>query len=406
MKKDKGLFAIITQALGSYALCCMCLFALFILTLFGTLYQVENGLYDAKQTFFNSWFLWAELGGVKFPYFPAGVLSMSVLTINLIVGGLLRIRWSVKNTGVIIIHFGIVFMMAASLGKLTNSVEGHLTLWEGDNPRTQVDERASAHFVSYTLWEIAIWEVNKEVNSTELLVPDDSFSDLKGTASRKFTSPELPFDLTLKGFVTNARVMPKGPQWQAEGEVIDGFGILEMPDSKEAERDVAAIHAEVLVDGTPMKAILAGDQLSPWVIDVEGKRFAIDMRHTRYSMPYEIRLEDFIKEDHPGMTMVKSYRSNVTKTDEKGKEKVLIQMNEPLREGGLVLFQSSWGPSTPNYDGPLFSVFSVVRNPSDKWPEYAMWVITLGLLITFLRTLYRFTRKQLSEISKPTPVAS
>lgn len=394
------------QILGSYGLCCVCLFVLFLLTYFGTLHQVDNGLHSAKQAFFNSWFLWADVGDWKVPYFPAGVTAMSVLTLNLIVGGLLRIRWSVKNTGVIIIHFGIIYMMAASLVKLTNSTEGHLSLWEMDDPSTQIDERESGHFVSYTLWEVAIWEINREANSTQLILPDDSFSDLSGDDSRKFKSPELPFDLTLKGFVTNSRIMPKGPQWKAEGEVIDGYGILEMPKSPQSERNVAAMHAEVLVDGTPYKAILSGDQKSPWVIDVSGKRFAIDMRHRRYPMPFDIHLEDFIKEDHPGMTMAKSYRSHVTKTDEKGNEKVLIQMNEPLREGGLVLFQSGWGPQTPNYSGPNYSVFSVVRNPSDKWPEYAMWVITLGLVITFVRTLYRFSRKQLTEISKSTPEAS
>jgi len=36
----------------------------------------------------------------------------------------------------------------------------------------------------------------------------------------------------------------------------------------------------------------------------------------------------------------------------------------------------------------------VVRNPSDKWPEYSMWVIALGLVIKFGQTLYRFAKKQ------------
>jgi hypothetical protein len=32
----------------------------------------------------------------------------------------------------------------------------------------------------------------------------------------------------------------------------------------------------------------------------------------------------------------------------------------------------------------MFSVFEVVRNPADKWPEYSLYVVTFGMLVTFL----------------------
>jgi hypothetical protein len=245
-----------------------------------------------------------------------------------------------------------------------------------------------------------VWEVDAEPGGEELLIPDELISDLEGQRRRTFTSPDLPFDLTLKGFVPNCDVLPKGPRWEATGEVIDGYGILELPLEKEAERNLAGLHAEVLVDGQSQRAILYGAQRAPWVFDAAGRRWAVDMRHTRYPMPYDIKLEKFQKEDHPGMTMAKSFRSWVTRTDERGEEEILIQMNEPLRDGGLVLFQSSWGPENAGPDGPFFSVFSVVRNPSDKWPEYSMWIIALGLVMTFSRTLLRFVRKQNAERQK------
>jgi hypothetical protein len=164
-------------------------------------------------------------------------------------------------------------------------------------------------------------------------------------------------------------------------------------------------------------------------------------------------------------------------------ERVRIQMNEPLRSEGLVLFQSSWGPQDAGPAGPCtldvagsralmfghmiregravrlsnpsgdwgtyeehtpgsvevrhvsaattfyardvtrdgfrlslraggapvpilsagsghileeeaYSVFSVVRNLSDKWPEYSMWVITVGLLMAFVRKFLGFARAQ------------
>ena len=38
-----------------------CLAALLVLTLLGTLYQVDNGIYAAQQRFFSAWITW--LGG-------------------------------------------------------------------------------------------------------------------------------------------------------------------------------------------------------------------------------------------------------------------------------------------------------------------------------------------------------
>jgi hypothetical protein len=315
---------------------------------------------------------------------------MALLTLNLIVGGILRIRWSWRNAGVIVIHLGIVFLLISGLVKLTTAAEGHLTLMEGDS---------QGYFQSYTRWEIAVWEVSGEGEPEELLIPDELISDLEDGGRRTFTSPDLPFDLVLSGFVKNCDVLPKGPRWKATGEVIDGYGLMALPPETEAERNLAGLHAEVLADGQSQRAILHGAQRAPWVLRVGSRRFAVDMRHERYPMPYEIRLDRFEKEDHPGITMAKAFRSFVTRTDQRGDEKILIQMNEPLREGGLVLFQSSWGPSDAGPDGPFFSVFSVVRNPSDKWPEYSLWVIAAGLALTFGRSLLRFTRKQLATAS-------
>jgi hypothetical protein len=388
--------------LGSYGLCCLCLIMLFVLTLFGTLYQVDNGLYEAKKIFFNSWFLYRDVGSVSIPVFPGGVFAMSLLTVNLVVGGLLRMHWTMRNIGVIMIHFGIIFMLVAGLIKMTVAEEGHLTLWEIDSSQTEVDDRRSGHFQSYQNWEVTIWEVKSGTDGLELVIPDEHFSDLVGDKQRAFSSPHLPFELVLTGFIKNADVMPKGPQWNATGEVIDGYGILKLDTDPTAERNIAAMHGEIEVAGQLQRAILYGAQRSPWVVDVAGRRFAIDMRHERYPMPFDIRLEDFIKEDYAGMTMARSYRSEVTQIDGNGEEKILIQMNEPLRAGGLVLFQSSWGPqrngvATGRPGDPQYSVFSVVRNPSDKWPEYCMWVIAIGLLITFSRTLFRFSKKQDSE---------
>ena len=59
-------------------------------------------------------------------------------------------------------------------------------------------------------------------------------------------------------------------------------------------------------------------------------------------------------------------------------------MNEPMRAGGFTFFQRTMGGGPQMQQGPQFSGFEVVSNPADKWPEYSLYVVTLGLLIHFV----------------------
>ena len=381
--------SVLMRILGSYGLALAMLGCLFVLTVFGTLYQVDNGLYDAKQTFFNSWFL-TTAGGV--PIFPGGVLVMLILAVNLVVGGLLRIRWRARNAGVIVIHIGIVFMLVSGLVKLTTAEEGHLTLFEGEEADV---------FMSYHDYEVAIWELGQDAQVPQWVIGDDFLADLGPEDARRFTAPDLPFTLVLSSFLENCNVLPVGPAWTPTGPVVDGFGFYRMASEKENERNLAGVHAEVVgADGSSQRGLLWERQRAPWAVEVDGRRFAIHFGHETYPMPFGIRLQQFIKEDHPGITMARAYKSRVMQVDGDGETPVLIQMNEPLRAGGLVLFQASYGPDTPGHEGPWFSTFSVVRNPSDKWPEYSLWVITAGLVWTFGAHLLAFLRKQAKRRAK------
>jgi hypothetical protein len=365
--------------LASFGLCCALLACLFCLTLFGTLYQVDHGLYEAKRVYFSSWFL--DGGGefvLPFPFFPGGMTCMGLLSLNRLLGGLVRIKLSKRTLGVVVIHVGIACLLGAGLVKMVTAEEGNLRLVEGQQ---------SNFFQSYTRWEVAIWPMEQGRDVHEYVIQDDFLSDLSGDRSRTFHAPGLPFELELSSFVKNARVEPKGPMWESVGPTIDGYGILEMDSEKEAEFNVAALHVRV----GDQQGILWAVEQQPWTVHTDDGHYAITLRHERYEMPFEVRLLDFIKEEHPGMSMAKAFRSHVIKIDEDGEERVLIQMNEPLRQDNLVLFQSSYGSTRR---GDEYSVFSVVRNVSDKWPEYSMWVITVGMVLAFGRKLIGFVRSQ------------
>jgi len=291
----------------------------------------------------------------------------------------LRIGW--RGVGVMIVHLGILILLVAGLAKMVSGEEGILRLFEGQQ---------SDYFESERLWEVAIWEIGGAEPVPEHVIEHSFFSDLDGSSSRTFTSKELPFDLVLSGFVPNCRALPEGAIDETAGPIVDGYGLRAVAAAGDDELDVAGLHAEARVGGESRRGILWGFEVLPWTVNAGGKDWAITLRLARYPMPFSIRLEDFEKEDHPGMRMAKAYRSTVTRIDDAGSDRVLIQMNEPLRHEGLVFFQSSWGPQNLASPSRFYSVFSVVRNPADRWPEYALWVITAGLVIAFGRKLLVF----------------
>jgi len=457
---------------SSFGLAIVLLACLFLLTIFGTLYQVDHGLHAAKERFFASWFLWTEVGGLRLPTFPAGMTCMTLLSMNMLVGGLLRLKISRRTAGIVVVHLGIAFLLLSGLVKQWTADEGHISLAEG---------RVAETFRSDHLWEVTVFAVAGEGSVEELVIRHGEFADPGRDQRRRFTSSELPFDLLLSNFLPSAMVQPAGA---GEGGVeLDGFHLIASTPDPEPGRNAAGLVVEVSGGGSSARALLWGFQVAPWTFESGGRTWAVDLRHARFKMPFQLRLEDFQKEDHPGMSMARAYRSDVTKIVGEREERIRIQMNEPLRSDGLVLFQSSWGPQDAGPAGPCtfdvagsrvfmfghtiregravrlsnasgdwasyeeripgtvevrsvsaattfyardvtrdgfrlslrvggpvlpilsagsghileeepYSVFSVVRNVSDKWPEYSMWVITLGLLTVFVRKLLGFARTQ------------
>ena len=390
MAKSKTLPGMVLDFLSSYGLAALLLILLFLLTLFGTFAQVDHGIYMAQKKYFESWFVLHELGPIVLPL-PGAMTCLSLLAVNLFLGGLIRIRKNKSTYGVIVIHLGIVVMLAASVTKLIASDEGRLTLFEGES---------SDEFIHFYEWEVAVFDVKKQTMVDEWIIPHAELIDLIDGKKRTFEFPDGGFELVLSNFVANGRPLPKGPNWHTPYPTIDGFAVRqEAFDAEAAERNVACIYVEARVpgeQGTPMQGILTRASRFPWSFKAGDKEWAVSMQHRRMSMPYNISLDNFTRELHPGTNMAKVYASDVTKTnlESRATQKVKISMNEPLRSEGLVLFQSSWGPPNAREGDALYSQFSVVRNPSDAWPLYSCIIITIGLLMTFSQKLASYVRKQ------------
>lgn len=266
-----------------------------------------------------------------------------------------------------------------------------MTLWE---PTPQGKE-SSNEFVSYHEWEVAIFPADVARDVSERLIPESDFSDLTDGRKRTFTAPDLPFTLELSHYLRHSRAMPKGPMWEAETPIVDGYGLDALPQEKENEQNVGGLYLAVTDKaGKRHEGLLWGFARTPLTLTIDGRPWAIDLRKKRFSVPFTIVLDDFTRELHPRTNMPKVFMSDVTKLEDGVATQHKIEMNEPLRHAGYTLFQASWGPGDARPGDRLFSTFAVVKNPSDYWPLYSCIVITVGLLLTFGQKLTAYIRSQ------------
>ena len=387
------------KLLTSFGLSCVLLITLGVLTWLGTLEQQQSGLFEVQQRYFESWLVVSRYFGPPIPL-PGATLVMVVLFANLVLGGIVRMRKGWATAGILVTHCGILFLLVAALVKFQFSHDGHTTLYEGEGSNT---------FDSYNHWELALLEKLPDGSIRESVAAQATFDDATPSAPARLKSDAFPFELEVTQFVPNGRVFPKGPMVKAELPVIDGYFIDRLALDPQNEANVAGAYVALVEreNGARRPAILWGaasyrapnDERerrlgAPWTVAVAGRTFGIVLRRERYSMPFTVALDDFKKEDHPRLDMAKAFSSDVTVIEGASTRAVKISMNEPLRAGGLVVYQAGWGPDGAPPGTPLFSTLAVVHNPADQYPLYACIVIAVGLSLHFARKLMRHIRSE------------
>lgn len=409
--------------LSSMKLAVVLLVVLGLLTWLGTLAQIEGGLWKTQREYFESWGLIAELplsiwgnalGTAESPWvikipLPGAYPVMILLFLNLLIGGMLRLKWQVRNVGVLITHVGIALLLVAGFVKLEYSYSGALALYESPKGSEGVSTRAyeSSKFVSFHDYELALLKDDGETVE-ERVIPE---ADLGRARYETVTlgAADLPFKVELHHFLDNCVPLPKGPMSLSTTPVMtsdDGSpGVFLQPVKVNPERasNSAGAYARVMVDGKKhAEGILYGLDLQPrdrrrfpFTFEVAGQRYGLDLRKVVYDLPFSVRLERFVKRDHPGTMTAADYRSFVTVLDEGQEREAQIFMNTPLRKDDFVVYQTSWGPQRggrPAGGPPWYSVFEVSKNPSDQWPMYACFVIGIGLFLHMVLKLTRFLK--------------
>lgn len=332
-----------------------CLLWLFVLTLWGTIAQVHEGLYQAQKTFFFSWFFMA--GG--FCPLPGAQLTLWILFVNLSAATIQRFvfRWS--NIGILIIHLGLLSYFVAAFVVFVGTRESQVTLYEGES--TNVSE-------AYHDWELAFWKTggdSRQVFSYDLrhLKPGVNVKD-----------PQFPAVFRLDTYYPNSDAFPDGT-------------IKSLPVDPEVERNFPSVVMQLSWPGHEgSKMVLAGVHPDPVSVDIDGQLWNVSLRRARYPMPLTVTLDDFKAEFHPGTSVASSYESYVSVEHDGLKRDVRIYMNHPLRFKNYTFFQASY---SIDGSGRERSTLAVVENPG-RWLPYISSLITFaGLAIHFLMRAFK-----------------
>ena len=382
--KRRSLLGKIYDFLSGFHLATATLLLLLVLTWLATLEQIDHGLYPTLNKYFSwkSVFFVPELNGKKLPLIlPGGYYVSALLLLNMILGGIVRIKKGPKQIGNLISHFGIVFMLLGGGVAHHFSERGNMAVGEGETSDTAED---------YFEYVIEVAEVKDGKHEEIHVVRGKYLTDLTGGKSRIFDFEGIPFALEVSGYLKNAQPVSALERAPAEGErVTDDYYLAEKPSDVTTERNLAGAYARVIFeDGKKSEPfILAGASFYPFTVRDGDRLFTVDMRKRLWPMPFEVKLDTFKADFHPGTSRPAKFVSDISRLENGQSSEVTIQMNEPMRYEGFTFFQASYGPPGAGPGDRMYSVFEVVKNPADKWPEYSLYVVAFGMLVTFLTKL-------------------
>lgn len=352
-----------------------------ILVFWGTLAQVKLGLYQAQDQFFRSWFIYANLPGteLRVPIFPGAYFVGGVLLINLFAAHLRYYRKGWKYFGIVLIHLGVVLLLAGQFATDVFSVESYMRIREGT---------AKNYSESNGRWELAIVDTTDADSDKVVAIPAALLKD-----GATLEEPELPFKVRVLEYHLNSMLATKAG---------DGFKLVEAENAvgvpiwwrslpKETRmnfRDIPSVLVELVQpQGTTQKILLSGHLARPQTLTVAGRHLTLDLRPERYYKPFYLHLEDFRFDRYPGTEIAKNYSSRVRiiRPDTGEDREVTIRMNEPLRYEGKTFFQSSF-----DQEDEKGTVLQVVDNPSWLTPYFACVIVAFGMSWQFLVHLVRF----------------
>ena len=367
-----------------------------VLVFFGTLDQVEYGIWHTQKLYFESLIaVWDYpeqapfsrfLGWIHIPM-PGGYLLGGLLLANLAAAHFTRFKLSWKKSGIFLVHFGLVLLIVSELLTDLIAVESQMPVDEGGTANYSRNHRQNELvFVNRAPEDF------DRVHSipVELLEP-----------GKTVNVPDTPLR------VRTVRYYPNATVGRAKNDTHDNpadrgaaakMNLVAHPEEityAQDEVNTATAFIEVLGPdgslGTWLVSNILDERFPPQMVRAGDRSWEIALRFKRYYHPFTVELIDFSHDKYPGTDIPHNFSSEVRirhHEDPSKNRKALIYMNHPLRYEGLTFYQASFA----NQD--TTSIFQVVRNPGWMLPYISVLLMAAGLVVQFGMHFFKFLRKR------------
>jgi hypothetical protein len=400
-RPSKGPMVRALEALASLRLTVVLFVLSLLLVFFGTLAQIDSGIWTIVRDYFRSFYVWIPLqlmvkfGQVFFGLpatltikgaipFPGGWTIGTLLLVNLLAAHLVRFKLSWKRSGILLLHAGLILMMVGELITGLYAIEGNMVIETGETTNIVFHNRVA---------ELAVIDPSDEKTDKVTVVPGAMLSK-EGTIEHD----DLPFSLHVVKWLTNSRLAK--PTADSENLATTGFGKDRVAIGLS---EVAGVDTKQTVEtpscyielkdraGKSLGVYLFSTRLREQVIKVAGKPYEVALRFGQTHKPYSLELLEFRFDRYTGTDTARNFSSRVRLRDEEVGEdrEVTIRMNDPLRHRGETFYQADW-----NKDTERGTVLQVVRNPAWQLPYWSCGIVSLGMLIHFGLALTNFLRRR------------
>jgi len=402
-RSQPGPIRLFFQALASLRLTVVLLFLGMMLVFFGSLAQVDGGIWHIVSKYFRAFVVWVPFqvfnslssryttipGG--FPY-PGGFTIGFLLLVNLITAHALRFRF---RAGILLIHSGLIVLLLSELVTAQLAVEATMNIDEGNSSNFVYDTREA---------ELAVISAVDSKQDNVVVIPEAML-----WSGNRIEHESLPFDIVVDDFFENSHVVTRKTKAGARATFGEGlyddarFRPVVKGTDPNQEVDVPSAYLSIRKKGSDTRlgtclvscfyGILAHSDwdVTPQVLKHDGKEYRFYLRYRRYYKPYRLYLHDFKHDKYDGTEIPKNFSSNVQLIDpSRGEDReVLIWMNHPLRYAGETFFQASFKRDETG------TVLTVVKNPGWLMPYISCVMVSLGLVIHFSQSLAKFLKREL-----------
>lgn len=262
----------LVEILASVKLTVVLLTLAMVLIFIGTIAQTKLGVWQAVDAYFRSWVAMADPGlfvpmgdsGVRVPI-PGGLTIAGLMIVNLLAAHAIRFKATRKRVGVLVLHAGLIVLLAGEF------VTGFLA----DEGLMSIDEGASSSFVEdIREAELAVIDPSDPRHDRVITIPGWMLADAARSRAT-IVDERLPFEVRVDRWMANAELLHA----HGKTEATAGIGLKARAEGKPRVAGVEGSQSDS--PAAYVTLLRGGAELGTWMVStslIEAQRVAMATR--------------------------------------------------------------------------------------------------------------------------------